>query len=109
MLHIVAHNPGDVFVQAASGGPLLQVHATRRRDGVLGLMLVNEDPKSAATATVTMSGGPVGSKGRRFDYGLEQQKAGAPLAQSEMTGLGSKFTLTIPPYTVTDILIPPGS
>jgi hypothetical protein len=109
MLHIVAHNPGDVFVQAASGSPLLQVHATRRRDGVLGLMLVNEDPKSAATATVTMSGGPVGSKGRRFDFGQEQQKNGAPLAQSEMTGLGGKFTLTIPPYTVTDILIPPGS
>jgi hypothetical protein len=109
MLHIVAHNPGDAFVNATSSDPLLVVHATRRRDGVVGLMLVNENPSSSVTVTVTLDGGVVGSKGRRLDYGAEQQKTGAPLAQSEITGLGAKFTITVPAYTITDILIPPAS
>lgn len=109
MLHIIAHNPGDTFMQADSSSPTLAVHATRRRDGIVGLMLVNDDPKAAATVTVTLNGAAVGAKGKRIDYGLAQQKAGAPISQSDMTGLGGKFTLSVPPYTVTDILIPPGS
>ncbi len=107
MLHIVAHNPGDTFVNATSSDPLLAVHATRRRDGVVGLMLVNDNPNSPVSVTVMFDGGTVGSKGRRLDYGAEQQKSGAPLAQSEITGLGAKFTITVPAYTITDILIPP--
>lgn len=109
MLHIVAHNPGDIFVHTDSDSSTVAAHATRRRDGVVGIMLINEDPKHAETVTVTVSGGTIGSKGKRLDYGLEQQKAGAPLAQSEITGLGAKFTVSIPAYTVTDILIPPAS
>lgn len=107
MLHIVAHYPGDVFVRTDSDSSTLAAHATRRRDGVVGIMLINEDPKRAETVTVTVSGGAIGAKGKRLDYGLEQQKNGAPLALSEITGLGSKFTVSVPAYTVTDILIPP--
>jgi len=109
MLHIVAHNPGDAFVNATSSDPLLAVHATHRRDGVVGLMFVNDNLNSPVTVTVTIDGGAVGSKGRRLDYGAEQQKSGAPIAQSEITGLGVKFTITVPAYTITDILIPPAS
>jgi hypothetical protein len=109
MLHIIAHNPGDVFVRTDSSDTIVAAHATRRRDGVIGLMLINEDPKRAETVSVALSGGAVGSKGKRLDYGMEQQKSGAPLAQSDLTGLGGKFTVSLPPYTVTDILIPPGS
>jgi hypothetical protein len=109
MLHILAHSPGDTFVQASSSNSTLAVHATRRRDGVVGLMLINDDPKQTTTVTVILNGGATGTKGRRIDYGLAQQKTAAPVSQSEITGLGSKFTVSVPPYTVTDILIPPGS
>lgn len=109
MLHIVAHYPGDVFLRTDSSNSTLAAHAVRRRDGVVGIMLINEDPKRAQTVMVTVSGGAIGTKGRRLDYGIEQQKAGAPLAQSEISGLGSKFKVSVPPYTVTDILIPPAS
>ena len=70
-------------------------------------MLVNDNPSSSVTITVTLDGGTVGPKGRRLDYGPEQQKSEAPIAESEMTGLGAKFTVTVPAYTITDILIPP--
>jgi len=109
MLHAIARTPGDALVSATSNNPSLAVHATHRRDGVVGLMLVNEDPRSPATVTVTINGGAVGAKGRRLDYGQEQQKSGASVVQSEMTGLGAKFTVTVPAYTITDILIPPAS
>jgi hypothetical protein len=107
MLHILAHSPGDVFVKADSNSSTLAVHATRRRDGVVGLMLINENPKEAATVSGTIGGGPVGMAGRRFDYGITQQKSGAPLSQSAIDNMGNKFTVTVPPYAVTDLLIPP--
>jgi hypothetical protein len=36
MLHIVAHNPGDVFVKADSNSSTVAVHAGRRREAILG-------------------------------------------------------------------------
>jgi hypothetical protein len=106
MLHIVARNPGDVFVKADSNSSTVAVHAVRRRDGYLGLMLINEDPGGDATVTVQITGGNVAAKGRRIDWGQQQQKAGAQFAQSAIDGLGSTFTVTVPAYTVTDILVP---
>lgn len=106
MLHIVAHNPGDQFVEATSNAPQLVVHAVRRRDGILGLMLVNENLKSAATVTVEVSGAQLAPKGRRFDYGAEQQRSGAQLVPTEVETPGGKFTVTVPAYTITDLLIP---
>ena len=106
MVHVIAHAAGDTFLKADSNNSLVAVHATRRRDGVIGLMLINKDPRSSATVSVSVAGGSIGSKGRRFEYGITQQKAGMPLAQSEINNLGSKFSVEIPPYTVTDILIP---
>ena len=106
MLHFIARSPGDVLVKANSNSPLIAAHATRRRDGIVGVLLINEDPKNEATVTVSITGGTVGSKGRRLEYGLQQHKAGAPVAQSEITGLGPSFNVTVPAYTVVDVLIP---
>jgi hypothetical protein len=106
MLHILAHNPGDLLLDANSNSSLVSVHATHRRDGYVGLMLVNKDPKIAATVKVTFNNGTIGSQGKRFDYGSEQYGAGAPVAASPFTATGNEFTVTVPRYTVTDILLP---
>jgi hypothetical protein len=106
MLHILAHAPGDVLMDANSNSSLLSVHATHRRDGYLGLMLVNKDPKNAAIVKVTFRNGAIGAAGKRFDYGSEQYAAGAQVAQSAFTASGNEFAVTVPPYTVTDILLP---
>jgi len=106
MLHILAHNPGDALLDASTNSSLVSVHATYRRDGYIGLMLVNKDFKSAATVKVTFRNGTVGSTGKRFDYGSAQFSAGTPLATTPFSAPGNEFTITVPPYTVTDVLLP---
>jgi hypothetical protein len=105
MLHILAHNPGDLLLDATSNSSLVSVHATHRRDGFIGLMLGNRDPKNAATIKVTFKNGSIGSTGKRFDYGADQYATGAQVTQSAFTASGDEFTVTVPPYTVTDILL----
>ena len=107
MLHILAHSPGDALVDArSSNSSLVSVHATVRRDGIVGLMLVNKDPKGPAIVKVSFKNGTLGATGRRVDYGSAQFAAGAPVAQSAFTAAGNDFTVTVPAYTVTDILLP---
>lgn len=105
MLHIAAHTPGDIFVDAASSNPNLAVHAIKRRDGINALMLINEDLSSPITVKINIAGGPAGSKGLRFDYGLEQQKTGTAFVKSDVKDVGADFTVTVPPYSITDILV----
>ncbi|MBW4028788.1 MAG: hypothetical protein HIU93_15575 [Acidobacteria bacterium] len=106
LVHIIAHTPGDMFVVAGSSDAAVDVHATRRRDGVLGVMLVNEDPKRPATVKLSLQGARADSKAKRFDYGWKQQTSGAGLTISDITDFSNDFTITVPPYTVTDLLVP---
>jgi hypothetical protein len=106
MLHILAHSPGDALLDASSSSSLMGVHATRRRDGYVGLMLVNKDAKNESSVKVTFRDGTIGFQGKRFDYGSAQYAGGAPVAQAPFSVPGNEFTVTIPPYTVTDILLP---
>ncbi len=106
MLHILAHNPGDALLEVSSSSALVGVHATYRRDGFVGLMLVNKDPKEPAIVKVTFKNGSVGAAGKRFDYGSAQFSAGTPVAASPFTTTGNEISVTVPPYTVTDIVLP---
>ncbi len=106
MLHTVAHAPGDLLVDVHSSSSLIAAHAVRRRDGYLGLMLINEDPQLAATVKVNFTNGAVGVEGRRIDYGSAQFAAGARPAVSQFSAQGNEFTVTVPPYTITDLLLP---
>jgi hypothetical protein len=76
-----------------------------RRDGYLGLMLINKDPKNPAIVKVTFKNGNIGSAGKRFDYGNEQFSADTPVAQSPFSAPGNEFSVTVAPYTITDILL----
>ena len=106
MLHIVAYAPGDLFLDVKSSSALVGAHATYRQDGYTGIMLVNKDPKYAVTVKVTLKHGSIGASGKRFDYGNAQYAAGQPVAVSEFSASGDDFTVSIPPYTITDILLP---
>jgi hypothetical protein len=106
MVHILANQPGDAFVETQSSSSLLAVHASKRRDGSYGLLLVNKDPKQPAQVAVHYSGDAPGAKGIRFDYGEEAFRAGKGLNRAPLDNLGASFTVEIPPYTATAILIP---
>ncbi len=106
MLHIVAYAPGDRFLEAKSSSALVGAHATYRQDGYIGIMLVNKDPKYAVTVKVTLKHGSIGASGKRFDYGNAQYADGKPAADSKFSAPGDEFTVTVPPYTITDIMLP---
>jgi hypothetical protein len=102
----VAYRPGDLLVDARSNSLLLAAHATRRRDGIVGLMLINKDPHKSAEVKITLQNGSVGSTGRRIDYGGAQFAAKSGLTVSTFSVPGKALTVTVPPYTITDILLP---
>jgi hypothetical protein len=106
MLHIVVHQPGDVLVDARSNSSIIAAHASLRRDGYVGLMLVNKDPHLHATVKVTFRNGSVGTAGRRIDYGSAQFAAHSGPSVSRFSVTGDEFSVTVPPYTITDILLP---
>ena len=106
MLHIMAHAPGDALLDVNSSNGLVGAHASFRRDGYIGIMLVNKDPKSSATVKVTFKNGSIGATGKRIDYGTAQFSAGKPVAVAPFAATGDELEVTIPPYTITDILLP---
>ncbi len=106
MLHIIVHKPGDALLNAASSLAALSVHATLRRDGIVGIMLVNSDPKSEATVNISLKNGGVGQAGKRFDYGVVQNGQGVGIAASPLSVSGNEFTVKVPALTVTDLLLP---
>jgi hypothetical protein len=106
MLHIVAHDPGDELVSATSNNSILAVHAAHRRNGSLGLILINKDPNIPAEVKVSISGAALGSQGTRFDYGPPNFKVNGPVTKTSFTSGGATFSVTIPPYTITDIILP---
>lgn len=105
MFHIAATSPGDTFVDAKSNNPKLAIHAIKRRNGFTALMLINKDPSAPITAKISIPGAAASPRGFRFDYGAEQQKAGTGFVKTDFKDGGPDFTVTIPPYTITDILM----
>jgi hypothetical protein len=106
MVHSLARTPGDAFLEAASSSSQVGVHASFRQDGFVGIMLINKDPKAPAVVKVSFKNGTMGPTGKRLDYGSAQFEAGTSLAVSPFTATGNELTVTVPPYTVTDILLP---
>ena len=105
MLHVVAFHPGDEFVTTGSSNDSLAVHATRRTDGALGILFVNKDKASDAVLKVTVSGGSFSVQGTRFDYGQTNATSGTAVTKSPIKVDGMTFSLTVPPYTITDIVL----
>jgi len=107
LFHKVA-KPGDTFVAASSPMDLLAVHAVKRRDGGLGLLFVNKDPNQSIAATVTVDGYNYATKGTRYEWGTQTIEAGKGITESPVENLGPTFTVVVPRYSITAIVIPKG-
>jgi hypothetical protein len=105
LFHQVAR-PGDVFVAASSPMDLLSVHAVKRRDGGLGLMFINKDPNQSITATVTVDGYNYSTKGTRYEWGKLTLEAGKGITETPIENLGGTFTVVVPRYSITAIVVP---
>jgi hypothetical protein len=107
MLHIAAFKPGDSFVAVTSAPSSLLVHATRRQDGIVGVVLMNRGMDTAQKVTVNVGGGvELAGTGVQFDYGTAQQTAGAGPVRSALTTEAHSVVVTVPPYGIVDVLMP---
>jgi hypothetical protein len=105
LLHQIA-STGDTFVTASTETETLAVHATKRRDGGLGLLFINKDLVHAVSITVTINGYVYASKGTRYDYGKPNIDAGKDSTETPIDGLGPTFTVEVPRFALTAIVIP---
>jgi hypothetical protein len=105
LIHQVAL-PGDTFVTANSQTETLKVHAVKRRDGGLGILLINDDLQRSAVTTVSVNGYSYAAKGTRYDYGKVTIDAGKTITEAPIDGLGGTFTVEVPRYGITAIVIP---
>ena len=105
LVHQVAL-PGDTFVNASSQMDSLKVHAVKRRDGGLGLLLINNDLARSTAVTVSVNGYTYATKGTRYDYGKLTIDAGKAITEAPIENLGPTFTVEVPRYGITAIVIP---
>jgi hypothetical protein len=98
--------PGDQLVQTFSPLQTLSVYATKRQDGGLGLLLINKDLIRSVTATVSVTGYNYAAKGTRYDYGKLNMDAGKAITEAPVDNLGANFSVEVPRYGITAIVIP---
>lgn len=100
MIHIVAQ-PNDTIVPSESSTTQLGVHAVQRANRV-ALMLINKDPNKTANVKISIKGAKLAAQGIRYDFGKNTN--GLPVKNAIATG--DTITIEVPPYTISNILIP---
>jgi hypothetical protein len=78
----------------------------QRRDGGLGLLLINKELARSITATVSLDGYNYATKGTRYDYGKLTIDAGKSITEAPIDNLGPTFAVEAPRYGITGIVIP---
>jgi hypothetical protein len=103
---------GDTLLKITSSSSSVHVHATSRLDGKTGVMLINTDPVIPIAVTVNISGPALASTGIWYQFGQTNfiganQYPSYPISSNNVSGLGNNFTVTVPAYTIVNLLIPP--
>jgi hypothetical protein len=110
MAHLLA-NIGDTLIKAESNRGKLRVHAALRRDGRVGIMLINENRNFSQNVRVIINGTNLAASGTRYQFGRANFVGYDPapsdsVASNSVSGLGNSFSVTVPAYTMVDLLIP---
>ncbi|MFC0541666.1 cellulose binding domain-containing protein [Kutzneria chonburiensis] len=95
--------PGDQFVRAGSDQPTVNAYAVRRANGDLALLLVNKDPDNAHTIAVNYAGytpSPAVPTVSTFTNGASAVTT---------TSAGTATSQTLPPYSLTTVLLHPAA
>lgn len=104
MAHLLA-GVGDSLVTSTSSSATILAHATLKANGSKGVMLINTDPNNPNLVQITVSGATVGATATQYSYGLSTTQSAAALPSSTVSIPGSTFTVTVPPYTATDVIL----
>ena len=103
-LQMLSHlgRAGDRMVSAASSSSLLAVHAVKQAGGNLALLLINKDPANSCTASISLSGYSPAPASTVYSYG---ETSSAITSAPGSAGVG--FTQTVPPYSLTTLVLSP--
>jgi len=82
------------------------VHAAKRRDGGLSVLLINKDLARSVSVSVSVKDYAYATKGTRYDYGKPTIDAGKNITEAPIDNLGPTFTVEVPRYSITAIVIP---
>ncbi|MGA9039819.1 MAG: hypothetical protein WB421_04735 [Terriglobales bacterium] len=105
MVHFLM-NLREPLVTTTSSNSLLSVYAAKHADGSMTLMFINKDPKNVANIKVNVSGAKLASSGMRFDFGRSNPPTDNVIAANQIDQVGNSFNVTVPAYTISDVLIP---
>ena len=94
--------PGDQMVSATSSQSLLTVHAVKQAGDKLALLLINKDPNNSCAAGISVPGYSPAPASTVYSYG-ETSSA----ITSSPGSAGSGFTQTVPPYSLTTVVLSP--
>lgn len=104
MAHLLG-GVGDSLVTTTSSSATILVHATLKANGSKGVMLINTDPNNTNLVQVTVSGATVGATATQYSYGLNTTQSTAVLPPASVSIPGSTFTVSVPPYTATELIL----
>jgi hypothetical protein len=110
LLHAMAA-PGDTFVQATSDTSTVRVQAALQRSGNVGLVLLNENRTNTKLVNVTITNASLSTTGTQYQLGTnnftgtQETPTSAP-SSNTVSSLGNSFSLTLPPYSMTVLVIP---
>ncbi|MGH2347772.1 MAG: hypothetical protein ACRDG4_21290, partial [Chloroflexota bacterium] len=97
--------PGDQMVGAQSSNSLVSAHAVKQANGNLALLLINKDASNNAQVNVAIDGFTPAAGATQFFFGKNQ----STITTGTVNGLGSSFSQTLPPYSLTTLVLHPGS
>jgi hypothetical protein len=95
--------PGDQMVSASSRQSRVSVHAVRQTNGNLAMLLVNKDPSTSYTLTVSLSGYNPASRATVYSYGMQS----ASISSNSESGISHAFRQTLLPYSLTTVVLTP--
>lgn len=102
MLSHLGHQAEDTILETTSSNPLVAVHAVRRGDGTIGVMLVNKDPSLSYSVNVSLADAAARGWADVYRYG----KGSTSITRSHTRVRGSSFTITVDPYSLTTVRLP---
>ena len=109
--------PGDTVLAAASDYGLLPAYATRKADGSLAILVLNQDSAATFNAQLTLTNYLPWTNALARSFGIAQDDAartnGSAAAQDIATNTlpisGTAFPASFPPYSATLLTIPPAA
>jgi hypothetical protein len=86
--------PGDQMVAASTDQSTLAVHAVKRADGTLSVLLINKSLSASYDVRVALAGYTPAATATVYTYGTNS----TGIVNSTRSGIGSSFMQTVPPY-----------